>query len=187
MKKTILFGLVPVLLASCAVDNAVDRLSKTEVFLQEPNSLVDILFVVDSSPSMADEQQLIADGFESFIGTLEESNADFHLGVIDMDMDLDNSRRGMLIGNPAFLTSADDYVTGFKNRVKVGVEGSDKEKGLSAALASSTEPLASGQNGGLYEKTQTSFLSLCRMKKTVPMRTRLRERAAMPAMKTDRV
>ena len=113
MNKTALLAAFSTVLGSCVVDNTVDRLSKTEIFLQEPNSLVDILFVVDSSPSMADEQQLIADGFESFIGTLEESNADFQLGVIDMDMDLENSKRAMLIGNPPFLTPEDDYIAGF--------------------------------------------------------------------------
>lgn len=152
MKKTALLAAFSTVLGSCVVDNTVDRLTKTEIFLQEPNSLVDILFVVDSSPSMADEQQLIADGFESFIGTLEESNADFQLGVIDMDMDLDNSRRAMLIGNPPYLTPEDDYITAFKARVKVGVDGSDKEKGLSAAYAAVTEPLASGQNGGFVRE-----------------------------------
>ena len=152
MNKTALLAAFSTVLGSCVVDNTVDRLSKTEIFLQEPNSLVDILFVVDSSPSMADEQQLIADGFESFIGTLEESNADFQLGVIDMDMDLENSKRAMLIGNPPFLTPEDDYIAGFKSRVKVGVEGSDKEKGLSAAYAAVTEPLVSGQNGGFVRE-----------------------------------
>lgn len=152
MKKTAFLAAFSTMLGSCVVDNTVDRLTKTEVFLQEPNSLVDILFVVDSSPSMADEQQLIADGFESFIGTLEESNADFQLGVIDMDMDLDNTRRAMLIGNPAYLTPEDDYIAAFKSRVKVGVGGSDKEKGLSAAYAAVTEPLASGQNGGFVRE-----------------------------------
>jgi hypothetical protein len=139
-------------MGACAIDNTVDRRSTTEVFLQEPNSLVDILWVVDSSPSMADEQQLIADGFDSFIGALEESNADFHLGVLDMDMDLDNTRRGMLIGNPAYLTLEDDYAVQFKARVKVGVEGSDKEKGLSSGLAAVTEPLVSGHNAGFVRE-----------------------------------
>ena len=137
---------------ACSIDNSVDRRSTTEVFLQEPNSLVDILWVIDSSPSMADEQQLIANGFESFIGTLEESNADFHLGVLDMDMDLDNAQRGMLIGNPAFLTVEDDYVAQFQSRVKVGVSGSDKEKGISSALTAVTEPLVSGHNAGFVRE-----------------------------------
>ena len=47
MKKTAIAAGLVTLLGSCVVDNTVDRLSKTELFLQEPNSLVDILFVVD--------------------------------------------------------------------------------------------------------------------------------------------
>ena len=146
--RSAMMGLTIALSGACDIDNTVDRRSTTEVFLQEPNSLVDILFVVDSSPSMADEQQLLANGFDSFVGTLEESNADFHLGVMDMNMDLDNARRGLLVGNPAYLTVDDNYVQQFKSRVKVGVGGSDKEKGISAGLAAVTEPLVSGHNAG---------------------------------------
>lgn len=149
-RSTLLSALV--FLGACGIDNSVERRSTTEVFLQEPNSLVDILWVVDSSPSMADEQQLIADGFESFISTLEESNSDFHLGVLSMDMDLDNNKRGMLIGNPAYLTAEGNYVAQFKSRVQVGVDGSDKEKGLSAALSAVTEPLISGSNAGFIRQ-----------------------------------
>jgi hypothetical protein len=144
-------------LGACDIDNTLDRRSTTESFLQEPNSLVDILFVVDSSPSMADEQQLLANGFDSFIGTLEDSNADFHLGVIDMNMDLDNSRRAQLIGNPPFLTVDDDYAAQFKVRVKVGVGGSDKEKGISAGLTAVTEPMASGHNAG-FVRSDANFV-----------------------------
>jgi hypothetical protein len=141
------------LVGACDIDNSVERRSTTEVFLQEPNSLVDILWIIDSSPSMADEQQLIAEGFDSFIGTLEESNADFHLGVLNMDMDLDYANRAMLIGTPAFLTLDDDYAEAFKARVKVGVGGSDKEKGISAGLTAVTEPLVSGHNAGFIRES----------------------------------
>jgi hypothetical protein len=145
-------GLFLTLIGACDIDNTVERRSTTEIFLQEPNSLVDILWVIDSSPSMADEQQLIAEGFDSFIGTLEESNADFHLGVLNMDMDLDYTKRGMLIGTPSFLTVDDNYAEQFKARVKVGVDGSDKEKGISAGLTAVTEPLASGHNAGFIRE-----------------------------------
>jgi len=136
------------LLAACQSDQNIARNSHTDVFMQEPASEVDILWVIDNSNSMAEEQARVADGFESFITNIEETNIDFQLGVITTDMDLDNPQRGQLLGNPRVLTPDDNYVQKFKNLVQVGTDGSDKEKGLSAALEALTEPMVSGDNLG---------------------------------------
>lgn len=137
------------LLVACTPDNEISRRSTTDVFSQEPLSEVDILWVIDDSNSMAEEQLLVADGFESFISSLAETNIDFHVGVVSTDMDLSNPSRGVLLGTPAVLTAdTPNYVNKFANRVKVGVEGSDKEKGLAASVAALSEPLVSGANDG---------------------------------------
>ena len=147
-----------VLGAGCSIDNNVERRTQTDVFLQEPNAEVDVLWVVDDSPSMAEEQALLAAGFESFIAGIEETNVDFHIGVISTDMDLTNPNRGVLVGEPAYLTAEDDYISLFQERVTVGTEGSDKEKGLSAAVHALTEPLASGPNLGFLRPMATLLL-----------------------------
>ena len=144
--------------AGCSIDNTVERRTYTEVFLQEPNQEVDILWVVDDSPSMAEEQLLIAQGFGAFIAGIEETNIDFHIGVVSTDMDLENPNRGVLVGEPSYLTSEDNYIALFQDRVQVGVTGSDKEKGLSAALHALTEPMASGPNQGFLIPFATLLL-----------------------------
>lgn len=136
------------LLLACNQDNAFTRQTQTDVFLQEPMSEVDILWVIDDSYSMSEEQDRLADGFEGFVANLADTNIDFHIGVTTTDMDLDNPKRGELLGTPKVLTPDDNYVALFQNRVRVGTDGSDKEKGLSASLEALTEPLASGQNAG---------------------------------------
>jgi hypothetical protein len=142
-------SLVLTLLIACTPDNEISRRSTTDVFLQEPLSEVDILWVIDDSNSMAEEQLLVADGFEAFISSLAETNIDFHVGVVSTDMDLSNASRGVLLGNPTVLTSeTPNYVKKFADRVQVGVGGSDKEKGLSASVAALSEPLVSGANEG---------------------------------------
>ena len=142
-------SLVLSLLMACTPDNELSRRSTTDVFSQEPLSEVDILWVIDDSGSMAEEQLLVADGFEAFISTLAETNIDFHVGVVSTDMDLSNPNRGVLIGTPGVLTAdTPNYVNKFASRVQVGVEGSDKEKGLSASIAALSEPLISGANEG---------------------------------------
>jgi hypothetical protein len=106
----------------------------TDVFEQAPNNQVDILWVIDDSNSMSEEQAILREGFGLFAAQLEASGTDFHIGVISTSFDYDDPERGVLKGEPAFLTSADDYVTLFTERATVGVEGSDKEKGLEAAV-----------------------------------------------------
>lgn len=134
---------------ACTPDNNISRQSHTDVFLQEPLSQVDILWVIDDSSSMAEEQERVANGFESFISTLDETNIDFHIGVVTTNMNLDNPDRARLLGKPAVITpDTPDYVEKFRERVQVGTGGADKEKGLSAGLTAVTEPLASGGNAG---------------------------------------
>lgn len=136
----------------CTQENNISRNTYTDVFLQEPASEVDILWVIDNSNSMAEEQERVAQGFESFIDNVESTNIDFHLGVVSTDMDLDNPTRGQLLGDTPVLTPDDNYVQKFKNMVRVGTDGSDKEKGLSAALEALTEPMVSGANAGFLRE-----------------------------------
>ncbi|MBX2796966.1 MAG: VWA domain-containing protein [Myxococcales bacterium] len=104
-----------------------------DVFEQVPTDKVDILFVVDDSASMANEQKALAEGFRSFTRQLEVESTSFHIGVISTSQDTDDPNAGRLIGNPPFLTTEDDYVEAFRERVTLGTGGSDKEKGLQAA------------------------------------------------------
>jgi len=145
----------PLLLLACGQDHELNRRTKTDVFLQEPMAQVDILWVIDNSHSMEAEQGRIAQGFVSFVSNLSETNIDFHIGVITTDMDLDNPDRALLLGHPAVLTPEDNYIGLFQNRVQVGIDGSDKEKGLSASLEALTEPLASGMNAGFLRDDAT--------------------------------
>lgn len=140
------------LMFGCTPDNNISRNTRTDVFLQEPASEVDILWVIDNSNSMAEEQERVAGGFESFIENIENTNVDFHLGVVTTDIDFENPNRGELVGSPYVLTPEDDYVTKFQNLVRVGTDGSDKEKGLSAALMALTEPMISDANFGFLRE-----------------------------------
>jgi hypothetical protein len=106
-------------------------------WIQPETSGIDILFVVDASSSMIEEQELLASGFTSFIH--EMGSADFRVGVIDSDVDAANPDAGRLIGDPPWLTPADDYISLFETRAMVGTDGSDHEKGLEAAVVAVTQ------------------------------------------------
>lgn len=119
--------------AGCGIENIFLAQRAVDTWEQAPETDADILFVVDDSFSMAEEQQALADGFESFIAELEDAGSDFQIGVISTSQETDDPDRGILIGDTPFLTPQDDYVSEFQARVQVGVGGSDKEKGLEAA------------------------------------------------------
>ncbi|MDG1480148.1 MAG: hypothetical protein P8R54_11190 [Myxococcota bacterium] len=123
------------LAVGCAPDNNINILAQADLFYQEGASAVDILWVVDDSISMQNEQEQVAEGFQAFISSLQSKNVDFQLGVTTTDMDLTTPLRGRLIGRPEVLTPDDDYISMFEERVLVGIEGSDKERGLQAAAS----------------------------------------------------
>lgn len=140
-----------VLLGLCACkesDSKIHRLSDLEVFLQEPTNMVDILWVVDNSQSMADEQAKIADRFDDFVTGINEAGVDWHIGVVSTDLD-DEDQAGLLLGEPSVLTSTTpDYRKLFGDMVQLGITGSDMEKGIDAAYKALSQPRVSGVNNG---------------------------------------
>ncbi|MBD89203.1 MAG: hypothetical protein CL940_02560 [Deltaproteobacteria bacterium] len=90
---------------------------------------VDVLFVVDDSGSMMEEQTNLSANFESFINVALAWNADYRIGVTTTDMD---NIKGSLQGIPPVVTPDDDVQT-FIGNVLVGTTGSGTEQGMLAA------------------------------------------------------
>lgn len=123
------------LLGACN-ENELHRATANDVFIQQGSDQVDVLWVVDDSISMSQEQALLAAGFSRFVEAVGAVDGmDFQLGVVSTDMDGSNLDAGRLLGTPPWLTSEEpDFAAQFRSRVLVGTEGSDKEQGLEAAL-----------------------------------------------------
>jgi hypothetical protein len=141
-----------VLLLACQ-DQAFSRLEGSDTFQQAPSNAVDILWVVDNSVSMQNEQENVARGFADFVAQLDTAAMDVQLGVVSTDMDADNPQAGVLLGTPAVLTpQVPNFEDAFRARVRMGVNGSDKEKGLEAALTALSSPLADTRNAGFLRE-----------------------------------
>lgn len=97
-------------------------------FIQSSGQDVDVLFVVDDSGSMGEEQSNLSNNFQTFIGSAATWNNDYHVGVTTTDLD---AAGGALVGDPRYVTNA-NWQT-FSNNVQVGTSGSGTEKGLAAA------------------------------------------------------
>jgi hypothetical protein len=137
------------LLLTACQDQNFSRARVSDDFMQSPSNQVDILWVIDNSISMQNEQQSVAVGAADFMTQLETTSMDFHLGVISSDVDQENASAGVLLGNPPVLDPAvPDYQGAFAARVQMGTGGSDQEKGLQAAITAIRSPLADTRNGG---------------------------------------
>jgi hypothetical protein len=123
---------------------------QTDEYVQTSGQEVDVLFVVDNSGSMSDEQNNLADNISRFTAAAELWDNDYQLGVVHTELGGDaifggndaSPDRGKLLGNPRIVTPAHDRGR-FEDNVQVGDNGAGaQESGLEAArLALSPERL----------------------------------------------
>jgi hypothetical protein len=114
---------------------------KTDSFSQQSSGgKLDILWVIDNSGSMGDEQQALGDNFSAFIEEFVEKNIDFQMAVTTTDTR--SQYAGVAYGDSMeTLTSEklaedqDQFLEDFAENVSVGVDGSGKEKGIKGSFA----------------------------------------------------
>lgn len=118
----------------------------------------DILFVVDNSCSMSPHQQNLAKSFDTFINWIQQENVDFHIAVTTTDNDA-GGQQGAFVGTPAVIdNTTPNLADAFKAAVKVGINGSAKEKGFGAAVAALSEPLKSTVNAGFLRENAKLYV-----------------------------
>ena len=127
----------------------------TDTFVQTAVSAADVLWVVDNSCSMWEEQTALADAFSSFMGWFSSTDLDYHLGVISTDMD-DLREQGRLHEDGGTLWidtsfSEDDALNSFAARAQMGVSGSTSERGRDAVYAA-IDTHGEGANAGFYRE-----------------------------------
>lgn len=159
-------------------DDAYVMLSLTQK--QQAVSQLDILWVVDSSGSMSEEQAYLGQNFTSFITSMTAMNLDFQTAVTSTDVcqdqlpaDLAERRcptggggsaatrlRGSFVGvagQKVLKKSDPNLVSKFGTYTKVGINGSGFEHGLKGAQLA-VEKTLNGQNEALIRAD--SFLSV---------------------------
>ena len=125
-----------------------------EEFLQRTAVASDILFLVDDSGSMADEQDNLIANFSYFAQFIFDSDVDFHLGVVRLGLEND-AQDGQLEGIPTFVdpdtpSGLQVFLTAIQDLGTDG--GSACESGLEATRLALTEPLAGGWNADFYRE-----------------------------------
>ncbi len=131
---------------------------QVDSYTQKASAEVDILWVVDNSASMQEEQVNLGNNFDSFISFIDASLIDYHIGVISTDME-DPNHSGRLQGNPVVIdVDTPNPEAAFASNVQVGITGGGNEMGLLAAYSALTEPLTSGDNAGFLRDTASLAL-----------------------------
>ncbi len=105
--------------------------ARVDVFRQADRPVIDVLWVIDNSPTMSDVQDNLAGNLISFFRYLDEGDVDYQIGVTTTDV---RRHGGQLVGSPRILTpDTPDVMRAFRGNVHVGTDGSAKEEGLAAA------------------------------------------------------
>jgi hypothetical protein len=118
---------------------------------------IDVLFVIDNSGSMHEEQKNVQDSFNLFLQGFLDEDVDFHIGVISTDVSgmnelwnnywnifpykaFNNNGPGTLLskkGNDRFLNnklSAFEIARQFRENVDLGTSGSPAEMGVASVI-----------------------------------------------------
>jgi hypothetical protein len=120
-----------ILTLSC-VDYDITRRTMIDSYVQPlRESGVDIVWVIDNSASMFEEQDQLAEHADSFTDYLMAAPVDFQLAVLSTDVFVDSP--GALVNEPLTPDSS-DLANGFSEQVFMD-EGSRDEQGFSATLA----------------------------------------------------
>jgi hypothetical protein len=105
---------------------------KKDIITQIAKPKTDILWIIDNSCSMVEEQTALTNNFDSFINYFIDSGLDWHVGVVSTDM-LFPDHQGRLRSALGFNFIDEDtpqptFV--FRQMAAMGVTGSGTEKGL---------------------------------------------------------
>ena len=132
VRHLISLSLLASLSVSC-IDYDVSRKKERESFDQPVREGgVDILWVIDDSMSMYEEQEQLSIHSASFIGFLTTVSVDFRLAVMSTDMDEDGA--GMLTGDRVLSSETSGLVDAFAALITDSIDGSRDERGFEAAL-----------------------------------------------------
>jgi hypothetical protein len=120
---------------------------QTDKFTQVKGDEVDILFVIDDSGSMCEEQTRMNQSFSEFISSASVWQNDFNIGVISLNVTdeavIGRLNRGNASITPRYLTKANYPTSSFAKLAYLGCSGGSdsQEAGLQAAQTALAAPL----------------------------------------------
>jgi hypothetical protein len=136
-----------------------------DTFIQPARPMVDVLWTVDDSGSMSDDQQNLANNFDGFIDSALGLDTDYHIGVVNTDVESEYA--GMLYTCSGPLWISDTQTTADqRNQFRCNVKTSDwprpasdaKESPLQAARLALDYPNLTDHNAGFYREEAKLYI-----------------------------
>lgn len=127
-----------------------------DVFRQDSKPKADILFVIDNSGSMSEEQMYLGSNFTAFLRYAVANQVDFQIGITTSDNS--SGQGGRLVASPngtkIFKPTTAGLEQQFSAAVNVGTSGSAEEMCFEPAVKALTAPLITdpGNNLGLLRQ-----------------------------------
>lgn len=123
----------------------------TDTFQQLPTPQADVLFVVDDSGSMSEEQRNLGSNLTAFLSFAQQQGIDYHIAVTTTDVTR-SGEQGRFV--PLMGSVSDRIITpqtsnpsvAFQRNTNVGTGGSGTERGLEAAYLALSDPLINTHN-----------------------------------------
>lgn len=151
-------------------DQYTEKTIKQSFIVSPMEKKIDMLFVVDNSGSMSNEQTILRDSFASFIAHFQTRLLSFRIGIITTDS-VSTTLAGFKTGGPGSLVSygendrvltnnTPNLTTQFAQNVKVGTSGDGGEMGIhTATLALSPQNTDPGKPNENFLRPD-AFLSI---------------------------
>tara|TARA_R110000824_G_scaffold28652_7_gene96076 strand:- start:12799 stop:13872 length:1074 start_codon:yes stop_codon:yes gene_type:complete len=133
---------------------------RKDVITQVVKPEVDVLWVIDNSCSMLEEQTTLINNFGAFIGYFLDSQLDWHIGVTSTDMTNggEPGTQGILrrVGGIKYIDEdTPDPIGVFQEMASLGTTGSGNEAGIAAAYNAIAVHGDTEQNEGFYRENAT--------------------------------
>lgn len=155
--KATAFVAVACALAACS-SQKFGLLAESQTFGHkvEYNTEVDVLLVIDTSGSMGQHQEQLAQQMPSFVAALDRTRLNYRVAVTTMDMG-NGGARGRFISGPGTAPAVlpfthPDVGSVLAARVRLGEVGSTVERGLQAMKTALTAPNSESENTGFLRK-----------------------------------
>jgi hypothetical protein len=117
---------------------------QVDTFDQSARPKTDVLFVVDNSGSMGEEQGRLGDNASTFLNVAQQLNTDFQVGVVTTDVTA-SGQSGKLQttgGLPKITANGPSAASNLRSIVRsLGTNGDSDERGLDAMVAALSVPL----------------------------------------------
>ena len=118
------------------------------------NNKVDMVFMVDDSPTMSYHHDRLAETMPVLVQSLLALKMDFHIVVVSSSMSPTKMRGGKFLGYPKILTSGTPNLAAvLSQRLQLGSDGSSRESGIESVMtALSDSYLSTSEAKGFFRE-----------------------------------